>query len=105
MKAGSGRMLREPVAGGKDGFALPKPRSLPHLRAAMPHVVAFGELMLRLTPPGHQRFGQTPHFEITFGGAEANAASTLKHTISGDYARLTLAEVEALTAGSGGGRV
>jgi 2-dehydro-3-deoxygluconokinase len=40
----------------------------------MLHVVTFGELMLRLTPPGHLRFGQTPHFEITFGGAEANVA-------------------------------
>ncbi len=43
----------------------------------MPHVVSFGELMLRLTPPGHLRFGQTPHFEITFGGAEANVAVML----------------------------
>lgn len=40
----------------------------------MPHVVTFGELMLRLTPPGHLRLGQAAHFEITFGGAEANVA-------------------------------
>jgi len=40
----------------------------------MPHVVTFGEIMLRLTPPGCLRFGQAPHFEITFGGAEANVA-------------------------------
>ena len=40
----------------------------------MSDVVTFGELMLRLTPPGRQRFAQTPHFEITFGGAEANVA-------------------------------
>ena len=40
----------------------------------MPDVVTFGEIMLRLTPPGHQRLAQTPHFEITFGGAEANVA-------------------------------
>ncbi len=40
----------------------------------MPHVVTFGELMLRLTPPERLRFGQAPHFEITFGGAEANVA-------------------------------
>ena len=33
--------------------------------------------MLRLTPPGRQRFVQTPHFEVTFGGAEANVAVTL----------------------------
>lgn len=40
----------------------------------MSSVVTFGEIMLRLTPPGHQRITQTPHFEITFGGAEANVA-------------------------------
>lgn len=36
--------------------------------------VTFGELMLRLSPPGYLRLTQTPHFEITFGGAEANVA-------------------------------
>ncbi len=40
----------------------------------MPDDVAFGELMLRLTPPGHLRLAQTPHFENAFGGAEANVA-------------------------------
>jgi 2-dehydro-3-deoxygluconokinase len=40
----------------------------------MPDIVTFGELMLRLTPPGNLRFAQAPHFEITFGGAEANVA-------------------------------
>lgn len=43
----------------------------------MPDIVTFGEIMLRLTPPGHLRFTQAPHFEITFGGAEANVAVTL----------------------------
>ena len=33
--------------------------------------------MLRLTPPGRQRFVQAPHFEVTCGGAEANVAVTL----------------------------
>ncbi len=45
--------------------------------------------------------GDAPQKAIDF----AVAASALKHTIPGDYARLTLAEVEALAAGSGGGRV
>jgi sugar/nucleoside kinase (ribokinase family) len=40
----------------------------------MPDVVTFGEIMLRLMPPGHLRLTQAPHFEITFGGAEANVA-------------------------------
>ena len=37
-------------------------------------VVTFGEIMLRLTTPGRQRFAQATAFEITFGGAEANVA-------------------------------
>jgi len=40
----------------------------------MSEVVTFGEIMLRLTPPGNLRLSQAPHFEITFGGAEANVA-------------------------------
>jgi 2-dehydro-3-deoxygluconokinase len=40
----------------------------------MSTVVTFGEIMLRLTPPGHLRLAQAPQFEITFGGAEANVA-------------------------------
>ena len=40
----------------------------------MSDVVTFGELMLRLTPPGRLRLAQAPHFEITYGGAEANVA-------------------------------
>lgn len=38
----------------------------------MHRVVTFGEIMLRLTTPGFQRFSHATHFEITFGGAEAN---------------------------------
>jgi len=37
-------------------------------------VVTFGEIMLRLAPPGFERFLQTPRFNATFGGAEANVA-------------------------------
>ena len=37
-------------------------------------VVCFGELMLRLAPPGFERFLQTPRFDATFGGGEANVA-------------------------------
>jgi 2-dehydro-3-deoxygluconokinase len=37
-------------------------------------VVTFGEIMLRLAPPGFERFLQTPKFEATFGGGEANVA-------------------------------
>ena len=40
----------------------------------MPDLVTFGEIMLRLTTPGHERFTQATHFAITPGGAEANVA-------------------------------
>src|ERR1700691_343157 len=36
--------------------------------------VTFGEIMLRLAPPGFERFLQTSGFVATFGGGEANAA-------------------------------
>jgi 2-dehydro-3-deoxygluconokinase len=39
--------------------------------------VTFGEIMLRLAPPGHERFLQSPRFEATFGGGEANVATAL----------------------------
>ncbi|HBB13180.1 MAG TPA: 2-dehydro-3-deoxygluconokinase [Treponema sp.] len=40
-------------------------------------VVTFGELMLRLEPPGYLRFVQTENLNATFGGAEANVAISL----------------------------
>jgi 2-dehydro-3-deoxygluconokinase len=40
-------------------------------------VVTFGEIMLRLAPPGFERFLQTPQFTATFGGGEANVAVAL----------------------------
>lgn len=40
-------------------------------------VVTFGEIMLRLAPPGFERFLQTPQFTAAFGGAEANVAVSL----------------------------
>jgi 2-dehydro-3-deoxygluconokinase len=40
----------------------------------MPTVVTFGEIMLRLSPPGFERFLQSPVLGATFGGGEANVA-------------------------------
>ena len=40
-------------------------------------VVTFGESLLRLTPPGFERFLQSPHLMANFGGAEANVAVAL----------------------------
>jgi 2-dehydro-3-deoxygluconokinase len=45
----------------------------------MTTVVTFGELMLRLSPPGFERFLQSPMFSATFGGGEANVAVGLAH--------------------------
>ena len=36
--------------------------------------VSFGEIMLRLAPPGVEKILQTPQFVATFGGGEANVA-------------------------------
>ena len=43
----------------------------------MTRVVTFGEVMLRLKPPGRERFFQSPRLEASFGGAEANVAVSL----------------------------
>lgn len=40
-------------------------------------VLTFGEIMLRLKPPGLERFFQSPMLEATFGGGEANVAVSL----------------------------
>ena len=42
-----------------------------------PLVAAFGEIMLRLSPPGFERFLQSPAFVATFGGGEANVTVSL----------------------------
>jgi 2-dehydro-3-deoxygluconokinase len=42
-------------------------------------VVTFGEIMLRLSPPGFERFLQSPMLVATFGGGEANVAVSLAH--------------------------
>lgn len=43
----------------------------------MSKIVTFGEIMLRLKSPGLERFFQSPAFEATFGGGEANVAVSL----------------------------
>jgi 2-dehydro-3-deoxygluconokinase len=40
-------------------------------------VVTFGEIMLRLKSPDHERLLQSPLLEATFGGGEANVAASL----------------------------
>ena len=43
----------------------------------MKKVVAFGEIMMRLSPPGFLRFQQARSFDVIYGGGEANVAVSL----------------------------
>ena len=43
----------------------------------MNKVVTFGEIMLRLSPPGYLRFSQTNSFDVVYGGGESNVAVSL----------------------------
>lgn len=43
----------------------------------MKKVVTFGEIMLRLAPPGWRRFSQASSFEVVYGGGESNVAVSL----------------------------
>ncbi len=43
----------------------------------MTDFLTFGEIMLRLKSPAHERFFQSPTLEATFGGGEANVAVSL----------------------------
>lgn len=43
----------------------------------MEKIVTFGEIMLRLATPDHQRFSQVTSFGASFGGGEANVAVSL----------------------------
>ena len=43
----------------------------------MSMINTMGEIMLRLTPPGNQRFEQSSQFNVFYGGDEANVAVSL----------------------------
>lgn len=43
----------------------------------MVKVICFGEIMLRLSPPGYSRFTQANSFDVAFGGGEANVSVSL----------------------------
>ena len=40
-------------------------------------IVTFGEVMMRLTPPGYAKLSQATSFDILYAGAEANVAAAL----------------------------
>lgn len=43
----------------------------------MKQVITFGEIMLRLAPPGFLRFSQAQNFQAIYGGGESNVAVSL----------------------------
>jgi 2-dehydro-3-deoxygluconokinase len=43
----------------------------------MPEVVTFGEIMMRLSPPGKKKLDQADHLDILYSGAEANVSAAL----------------------------
>lgn len=43
----------------------------------MSRIVCFGEIMLRLSPPGYMRFVQANSFDVVYGGGEANVSVSL----------------------------
>ena len=43
----------------------------------MAKVVTMGEIMLRLSTPGNQKYIQATQFDINYGGGEANVAVSL----------------------------
>lgn len=62
----------------------------------MMKVLTFGEIMLRLKSPGHERLFQNPLIEATFGGGEANVAVSLaNYGMSADF--LTVLPDNAVT--------
>jgi 2-dehydro-3-deoxygluconokinase len=45
----------------------------------MPLTISFGEVMMRLSPPGKKKIIQTDQLDILFSGAEANVSVALAH--------------------------
>jgi len=42
-------------------------------------VITFGEVMMRLSPPGYAKFSQATSFDLVYGGGEANVAMSLAY--------------------------
>jgi 2-dehydro-3-deoxygluconokinase len=60
-------------------------------------VVTFGEVLLRLSPPGVERLFQTPALRTFWGGAEANVAAGLAH-LGASAAHVTMLPNNAIGA-------
>ncbi len=64
-------------------------RRCPKGELHMKRVITFGEIMLRLSPPGFQRFAQAKSFDVVYGGAESNASVSLaNYGLSSAFATL-----------------
>ncbi len=74
---GSGCAQKSIAAGNFDVVTLCREASEIVRGGARMKVLTFGEIMLRLKAPGHERFFQSPMLEATFGGGEANVAVSL----------------------------
>ncbi len=49
------------------------------MEQSMKKVITFGEVMMRLSPPGRATFAQVDSLDITYGGGESNVAISLGH--------------------------
>src|SRR5439155_20104464 len=56
-----------------------RPGPAPPGQRAVTRAVTFGELLLRLSPPGEERLFESSELVTCFGGAEANVAVALSH--------------------------
>ncbi len=67
--------------GGKTPASLPAPGAFRDKEYThdMKKTVTFGEIMLRLSPPGFQRFTQARSFDVVYGGGESNVAASLSN--------------------------
>ena len=63
----------------------------------MKRVITFGEMMLRLKSPGHERLFQSPSLETNFSGSEGNVAVALAN-YGLDSAFVTLLPDNEITA-------
>lgn len=45
----------------------------------MKKIITLGEVMLRLSPPGNERFFQTRSYDVEFGGSEANVGAAMAY--------------------------
>src|SRR5437763_16529539 len=58
---------------------LRRKRPAPRRQRTVTRAVTFGELLLRLSPPGEERLFESSELVTCFGGAEANVAVALSH--------------------------